>query len=58
MENKKINAQSIGGLIFAGCMFIGMGIGFYLNHLLPGIFIGMGVGFIGMGIAWGVFRNK
>ena len=31
---------------FVGCMFIGMGFGYYLGELLVGMFIGMGVGFL------------
>ena len=30
---------------FVGCMFLGMGIGYYINNLLAGMFVGMGVGF-------------
>ena len=38
------------GLIFVGCMFIGVGIGFYFNATSIGAMIGMGVGFLAMGI--------
>ncbi len=58
MENKKMNASSIGGVMLVGCMFIGMGLGFYFNQVVPGMFIGMGVGFLAMGIAWALLRNK
>ena len=36
-----------GGQIFVGCMFVGMGIGFLVDHIPAGMFIGMGIGFIG-----------
>ena len=40
--------------IFVGCMFIGMGVGYYIGNLLVGMFIGMGVGFI----ASVIFKSK
>lgn len=47
-EKNNINYKS-GGLIFVGCMFIGMGIGYFLGDLKTGLFLGMGVGFLAMG---------
>jgi len=44
--DKKKEAKKIGGLLFAGCMFIGMAIGWYAGHLTIGLFSGMGIGFI------------
>ena len=44
MKEKK---DKRGDYIFAGCMFIGMGIGYSIDNLLVGMFIGMGVGFFG-----------
>lgn len=38
--------NKIAGALFVGCLFIGMGIGFFLGKLLPGMFIGMGIGFL------------
>jgi len=35
-----------GEYAFVGCMFIGMGIGYYISNLLAGMFIGMGFGFL------------
>jgi hypothetical protein len=29
-----------------GCMFIGMGIGYFVHNVTAGLFIGMGVGFL------------
>jgi hypothetical protein len=50
METQR-NNNRIGGAIFVGCMFVGMGIGMYFNKMTVGIMIGMGVGFIGSAIA-------
>jgi len=49
METPK-NNNRIAGTVFIGCMFIGMGIGMYLDKMTVGIMIGMGVGFIASAI--------
>ena len=43
MKGKK---DKRGEYALVGCMFIGMGIGYYINNLLVGMFSGMGVGFL------------
>ena len=43
MDNKK---DQRGEYAFVGCMFIGMGVGYFLGQFLVGMFIGMGVGFL------------
>jgi hypothetical protein len=58
VNEKKKNGSSIGGLLFAGCMFIGAGIGMLKNATEIGGAIGMGVGFIAMGIIRVYYRNK
>ena len=45
LDNGK-EKNKISGGIFVGCMFIGMGIGYFTHNLMPGLFIGMGVGFL------------
>ncbi|MGA2130391.1 MAG: hypothetical protein ABSG05_02135 [Candidatus Pacearchaeota archaeon] len=44
MANKKDES----GLAIPAGLFIGMGIGFMTNDLVPWIFIGLGGGFLGM----------
>ena len=44
--NNKEETKKITGVLFVGCMFVGMGVGFLTGHLVPGMFIGMGVGFL------------
>ena len=39
-----------GGLLFTGCMFIGMAAGWYFGNLVIGMFAGMGIGFILMAV--------
>ena len=43
MENEK---DKRGEHAFVGFMFIGMGIGYFMNNFLVGMFIGMGLGFL------------
>ncbi|HGY08871.1 MAG TPA: hypothetical protein ENK37_02295 [Oceanithermus profundus] len=43
MDAKRKDARN---RIFVGFMFVGMGIGWLFDQLVPGLFIGMGVGFI------------
>ena len=44
--SKKVNEKA--KYAFTGCMFLGMGIGFYLEHFIFGMFVGMSVGFFSM----------
>ena len=44
MKNKK--EEKKGENIFVGFMFLGMGLGYFLDNFLVGMFIGMGLGFI------------
>ena len=56
MKNKTQRAKLPFGLIFVGCMFIGMGLGQLLGATSVGMFIGMGVGFLAQ--AFVKFNNK
>lgn len=56
MEDKPQRGKLPFGLIFVGCMFIGMGIGMLLGATSVGMFIGMGVGFLAQ--AFVKFNNK
>jgi uncharacterized membrane protein len=50
MENQDQNYHKVSGVIFVGCMFLGMGIGMIFKQTGIGMFIGMGVGFLASGI--------
>ncbi len=56
MRHKEKKEKPPVDLIFTGCMFLGMGVGFLTGAFLPGMFIGMGVGFIVMALV--KFNNK
>ena len=49
-KQKKKDAQKTGGLLFTGCMFIGMAAGWYFGHFTICMFTGMGLGFIMMAV--------
>jgi hypothetical protein len=57
MDNTSKTRATVGGILFTGCMFIGLGSGIYFHHTAVGLFIGMGVGFVAMGIAWALVKK-
>ena len=46
---------AIGGVMVPAGLFIGMGVGWALDHIMAGLFIGLGAGFLGMVIVRLVF---
>ena len=62
MENesngKKSAAQKAGGLLFVGCLFIGMALGWYFGDIKIGLFGGMGIGFVMMAVVYLSAANK
>jgi len=57
-DERRGNAKKAGGLLFTGCMFIGMAIGWYIDRFQIGMFGGMGVGFIMMAVVYVSEANK
>ena len=57
-KERKNNSSTIGGVVFAGCMFLGGGIGMLYGSMNIGGAIGMGVGFIAMAAVMMYFRKK
>lgn len=50
-QTEKTNeSKKVGGLLFVGCMFIGMAAGFFFGNFTMFMFGGMGLGFIMMGV--------
>jgi len=48
MEKKKKARDNPAGLAIPAGLFIGMGIGFMQDNIVPWLFIGLGVGFLVM----------
>jgi len=53
MSSEKLERKSngISGLVFVGCLMIGLAAGFLTGNIVVGIFGGLGVGFVAMAIA-------
>lgn len=58
-ENEKKKPENyIGGLVFVGCLMLGVGIGFIKYAVHIGAVIGIGVGFIAMAAVLAYYRKK
>ena len=53
MQNVKKATKGSGasGVIFVGCLLLGLAVGFLIGNIVVGLFGGLGVGLIAMGIA-------
>ena len=49
-EKQELRRSGISGLVFVGCLFIGLAIGILTGNVVVGLIAGLGVGFIGMAI--------
>jgi len=50
-EQQKPDRKGVSGLIFVGCLMLGLAIGFLIGNVAAGVLGGLGVGFIAMAIA-------
>jgi len=46
------NNATKGGLIFVGCIILGLGLGLFFHRLVEIMMIGLGVGFLLFGLVW------
>ena len=49
-EKPKSKKMEAGGLMIPAGLFIGMGIGWAFDSMVPGMFIGLGAGFLGLAL--------
>ena len=56
MENETKNRSTIGGVVFVGCIIIGLALGLLYQNVVVGILLGVGGGFIAMGAVWAIIR--
>ena len=50
-DKQERSRKGTSGLVFVGCLILGMAIGFFVENVVGGLFVGLGVGFIAMAIA-------
>jgi hypothetical protein len=50
IENQKPKGKGISGLVFVGCLMLGLAIGLLTGNVAVGLIGGLGVGFIAMAI--------
>ncbi len=45
-ENNEKHNEKVTGLLIGGCLLLGMGVGFFIDKMVAGLFIGLGVGLL------------
>lgn len=58
MAKDKKDRSGAGALFIPGGLFLGFGIGFLFNNLVPWVFLGLGAGFIAFAISLFLQRKK
>ena len=58
MEKKNKTRSTVAGVVFVGCLFIGLALGILFNKTVVGLLLGLGIGFIAMGIIWTLMIEK
>jgi hypothetical protein len=51
MDHERKSRSGTSGLVFVGCLLIGLAIGILTGQVAVALLIGLGVGFIGLAIA-------
>jgi len=49
-NDQKKNLNTVPGIAMVGCMFLGIGIGYFYSNVTAGTLIGLGAGFILMAV--------
>ena len=49
-EKKERSRSGTSGLVFVGCLILGLALGILAGNVAVGLLVGLGVGFIGMAI--------
>ncbi len=58
MVHERKNRGTIGGVVFIGCLFIGLALGMLYSKTVIGILLGLGIGFVAMGVIWAFYGKK
>jgi uncharacterized membrane protein YraQ (UPF0718 family) len=51
IEKHESNQSGVSGLVFVGCLILGLAVGLLTSNVVVGLLGGLGIGFIGMAIA-------
>lgn len=57
-KDKYKKGWDISGVFVPAGLFIGMGVGWALGHMVPGLLAGLGVGFLLMAVAQMIYTRK
>jgi hypothetical protein len=57
-NDKSKKGWEISGVFVPAGLFIGMGVGWGLGHMVPGLLAGLGVGFLLMAVAQMIYTRK
>ena len=49
-EKQEVKRKGAAGVIFVGCLILGLAAGFFTGNIVAGLLGGLGVGFVAMGI--------
>jgi predicted lipid-binding transport protein (Tim44 family) len=49
-DKQERSRKGASGLVFVGCLILGIALGFLIGNMAGGFFVGLGVGFIAMAI--------
>lgn len=52
-QKEQQKSSNVSGLVFVGCLMIGIAVGFIMGNVAVGVMGGLGVGFIGMALTMG-----
>jgi len=55
---KKVVKEDNAGLFIPAGLFLGLGIGFFLDKVVGGLFVGLGIGFVALAIARIVINRR
>ena len=50
-EKQERSRSGVSGLVFVGCLILGLAVGFLIGNITVGLLGGLGIGFIAMAIA-------
>lgn len=56
MDNNKKKTSTVAGLLFVGCIIVGLALGLLFRNTAVGVLLGIGTGFVAMGLTWAFLK--